>query len=292
MTLRFASGIRGLSESYAGVILDLWGVVHDGFKPYPGAVHALTQLKAAGKLTLLLSNAPRRKAVLAEKLEKMGIPPTLYGAVHSSGEEAWQALRTRTDPWHAKLGRACLHLGPARDRNMLEGLDLREVKTPETADFILNTGTDRDAETLADYENILARGAKAGVPMVCANPDREVLRGKKRILCAGALAARYEALGGDVRYHGKPDPAVFAHAMRMLDLADRRAVLVIGDSLATDIQGATRAGLDSVLVTGGLHADELGLTGLRETLPDPGRVAALLEREGFHPIAVIPSLVW
>lgn len=291
MPVRLLSGIEELSRSYDGFILDLWGVVHDGFAPFPGVLETLGRLKAAGKETLFLSNAPRRRTVIAAALAKMQITPDLYGGVHSSGEEAWQALSLRTDPWYAALGPACLHLGPERDRTTLEGLDLAEVTTPEAADFILNTGIDRDEETVADYEDVLARGAASGVPMVCANADQEALRGTTRVVCAGALAQRYEALGGDVRYHGKPDPAIFNTALELLGVSDRRRALVIGDSLSTDIYGAQRAGLDAVLVTGGLHAVELGLE-TPQALPDAERLAALLKREGRRPIAAIPTLTW
>ena len=292
MAIRLLSGIRELSKSYDGFILDLWGVVHDGYAPFPGAIEVLRKLKEAGKPTLLLSNAPRRQTVVSQALGEMGIAPDLYGHVHSSGEEAWQALHGRTDLWFAALGPACFHLGPRRDRGMLEGLALREVKTPEAADFILNTGIDRDEETLADYEDLLARGARNGVPMVCANADREALRGEVRVICAGALSQRYEALGGKVRAFGKPDPAMFESALRLLGISKRTRALTVGDSLATDIRGSERAGIDAVLVTGGLHAAELGLDGRQEELTTRDRLAALLTRENLHPIAAIPRLRW
>ncbi|MGB1547082.1 MAG: TIGR01459 family HAD-type hydrolase [Alphaproteobacteria bacterium] len=292
MTLRPLSGIRELVPAYDGFILDLWGVVHDGYAPFPGAIEVLRKLKEAGKRTLLLSNAPRRKRMVAEGLAAMGIGPELYGQVHCSGEEAWQALKERTDPWFARLGTACLHLGPERDRNMLEGLAINEVKTPEKADFILNTGIDRDEETVADYEDVLKRGAAKKVPMVCANADRAALRGEVRVICAGALADRYAELGGEVRTFGKPDPAMFESALRLLGNTERKRTLTIGDSLATDIRGSEEAGIDALFVTGGLHAAELGLKAPREERPAEDRLAALLARERLHPIAAIPSLSW
>jgi len=290
MAIRFLSGIQELASSYDGFILDLWGVIHDGYAPFPSAIEVLRKLKKAGKPTLLLSNAPRRQTAVSQALEEMGISPGLYSHVHSSGEEAWQALHWRTDPWFARLGPACFHLGPKRDRGMLEGLTLMEVKTPEAADFILNTGINRDEETLADYEDLLARGAKNNVPMICANADREAIRGEVRVICAGALAQRYEALGGEVKSFGKPDPSMFKSALKLLNNTGR--TLTIGDSLATDIRGSESAGIDAVLVTGGLHATELGLDGRQEELPLRDRLAALLARENLHPIAAIPRLCW
>jgi ribonucleotide monophosphatase NagD (HAD superfamily) len=54
------TGFAPLAERYGGFILDLWGVIHDGLTPYPGAVEVLGRLREAGKPTVLLTNAPRR----------------------------------------------------------------------------------------------------------------------------------------------------------------------------------------------------------------------------------------
>ena len=54
------AGVSALAGDYDGFVLDLWGVIHDGVEPYPGALDCLARLRAAGKATVLLSNAPRR----------------------------------------------------------------------------------------------------------------------------------------------------------------------------------------------------------------------------------------
>jgi ribonucleotide monophosphatase NagD (HAD superfamily) len=126
--------------------------------------------------------------------------------------------------------------------------------------------------------------------MICANPDHEVIRGERRLICAGALAARYEELGGTVRYYGKPYPEVYRRCFELLGIKDRARILAVGDSLRTDIAGADGAGIDSVLVTGGLHAEEMGLE--PGSLPDAATLAAACRRAGHTPIAAIPRLVW
>src|SRR5216684_503735 len=140
MTLRLLAGLREIVSSYDGFILDLWGVLHDGSAPFPGVLDALARLKSAGKRLAVLSNAPRRAALVASRMAEIGIPPELYDHVHSSGEEAWQHLKRRDDPFYASLGRRCYHIGPARDDNMLEGIDLERVADIAAAAFILNTG--------------------------------------------------------------------------------------------------------------------------------------------------------
>src|SRR5712692_6753042 len=140
MTLRLIDGMHALVLDYGGFILDLRGVVHDGTAPFPGVLDCMGRLIGAGKRLVLLSNAPRRADDVVRRIDRIGVPEGLYHGVMSSGEEAWQHLHRRDDPFYRTLGRHCLQIGSERDLEMREGLDLDFVATPEAADFILNTG--------------------------------------------------------------------------------------------------------------------------------------------------------
>ncbi|MGQ0676796.1 MAG: TIGR01459 family HAD-type hydrolase [Rhodospirillales bacterium] len=285
--------IHGLAEiagRYDGFILDLWGVLHDGDKPYPGAVAGLERLKRAGKRMMALSNAPRRADVAIKRMGEIGIPPRLLDAVMTSGEDAWQHLKRRDDPWYARLGRKCFHLGPERDTGMLEGQDLDLVHDVADADFILNTGAHMDGETLTQYEPLLRQGAKRRVPMVCANPDLVVIHRGVMQICAGMLAERYEALGGHVRWHGKPHRDMYQICFKLLGVADRKRVLAVGDSFRTDIAGAKGAGIDAAFVAHGIHGEELEVPPGGH--PDPEKLNALIRRTGLSPVAVLPHFAW
>jgi ribonucleotide monophosphatase NagD (HAD superfamily) len=78
--------------------------------------------------------------------------------------------------------------------------------------------------------------------------------------------------------------------MRLLDIADRSRILAVGDSLRTDIAGAAGVGIDSLLIAGGIHAEEFGTIG--ERLPDLGRVEAALRESGYNPVGVAWSFCW
>ncbi|MDP7670030.1 MAG: TIGR01459 family HAD-type hydrolase [Alphaproteobacteria bacterium] len=284
------SGMEELAAGYEGYILDLWGVIHDGVTVFPGVIDCLFRLREAGKRMVLLSNAPRRSHVIVEQLMSFGVPENLYDGIMSSGQEAYDHLSARDDPWYAALGERCFHIGPERDMNMLEGLSLQEVETLAEAEFILNTGPWDDGAMVADYEDILSEGARAKVPMICSNPDLEVIRGGVRMICAGALARRYEELGGEVRHHGKPDKGIYESCFRCLGIADHSHILAVGDSLRTDIAGAENAGIDSLLVTDGLHREEIGLA--RGETPDPVRLAGFCTAAGHFPNGAITSFRW
>jgi HAD superfamily hydrolase (TIGR01459 family) len=272
-------GLRALAPAYDGFILDLWGVLHDGFKPFPGVIDALERLIGAGKRICVLSNAPRR-----------AVDVGLYHHVVSSGEETWQHLAERPDAFYRSLGRACLHIGPARDDSMLAGVGLTPVTDVAAADFILNTGPWGWEEKAAHYEAVMQAGCARGLPMICANPDLVVHHGGRVAICAGTLAQRYEALGGLVRWHGKPFPSVYRTCFALLGIADKARILAIGDSLRTDIAGARGVGLDSLLIAGGIHAEEFGLAEGQE--PDAALLAAVLAQGENAPRFVMPRFVW
>ncbi len=265
-------------------------MVHDGAKPYPGVLDALERLRAAGKRIVLLSNAPRRAEPIGERLGEIGIPAHLYDAIHSSGEEVWQHLSRRDDPFYAALGRRCVLIGPERDEGMLDGLDVVRVGEVDEAEFILNTGPWGWDETTEGYEDVLRQARERDLPMVCANADLIVIHKGRRVICAGALAERYVALGGRVRWHGKPFPSVYATCLELLGIAERSRVLAVGDSLRTDIAGARGAGLDCVWVVGGLHGAELGL--VPGAVPDRAQIEAALTASGEAPMAAIAGFSW
>lgn len=283
--MRFLNGFAEIASEYDGFILDLWGVIHDGVTPIAGAPECLKRLHEAGKRAVLLSNAPRRSAVIAYQLGKMGIPGDHYSAIMTSGEATYLMLRDRPDAWYRALGDRMFYIGPKRDLNVVDGLELTVVEDPEDASFVLNAGPDHlaDPSEAAAYDPVLERCAARQLPMICANPDLEVIRGGVRVLCAGALALRYIEMGGDARLLGKPDPEIYRPILGMLDVP-KGCVLAVGDALRTDIAGAAAFGVDSCWVLGGLHGEHLG--------EDKAAICAEAERAGLTPVAAIPRLVW
>jgi ribonucleotide monophosphatase NagD (HAD superfamily) len=116
------------------------------------------------------------------------------------------------------------------------------------------------------------------------------MRGNRLHLCAGALAKWYEEAGGRVRWHGKPFRSVYDTCLGLLGVADRTRVLAIGDSLRTDIAGADGAGIDSLLIAGGIHAEEFGMAGARR--PDLARIEIALREGRYNPLGVAWALCW
>lgn len=268
--IEVVTGIAALAERYDGFILDQWGVLHDGTRPYPGAVECLGRLRGAGKRVVVLSNSGKREAENLRVMAGMGFDVSALERCVCAGEEARRAIAARADDFHRALGRRCYAFTRGGDRAVLEGIGLEFVDRVEAADFLAVLGIDSPQRTLADYEPELARGVERDLPLVCANPDIARLTPQGLTDAQGVLAVRYQALGGRVFYHGKPYPAIYGACLAALGCAPEKAVM-IGDSVDHDVLGAERAGIAAALIPGGVHAPALGVAWGELPPPDTWR---------------------
>ena len=283
--------IQGLGEiagNYDLFLIDQWGVLHNGATPYDSAIDTLARLRAAGKPVVILSNSARRVHVGIETMDAMGIPRDLYDHLVTSGEQTWQALRHRDDAFHAGLGRRCLLFSWGADRGLTGGgIDLELVDDLADAEFILMAGTNR--EPLDHWEPILQEALGRGIPMICANPDMvSVTPEGELVICPGQVARRYEEIGGKVHWHGKPYRSVYEACFALYPQAER--VVGIGDSLYHDVAGAASAGIDSLFVAAGIHAQALDIRWGED--PDPAHLAGLCAEYGQAPDYTIPVFRW
>ncbi|MBL0941473.1 MAG: TIGR01459 family HAD-type hydrolase [Alphaproteobacteria bacterium] len=278
-------GLSTIINHYDGLLVDLWGVIHNGVRIYEGVIDCLKKLKDCHKQVIFLSNAPRRKSIIQLHLEELGIPKKLYHDIFTSGEDTYLHLRNRTDPWYASLGSKCFHLGlEDKIKNLCPDLKFQYVEHIEDADFILNTGLDLEEDSFLPFDSGFIAAIKKGVPMICANPDEIVMHSNKVVFPAGYLAKRYEYLGGRVRYHGKPYPSIYAQATKLFN-NNPTTLLAIGDSLTTDIKGANQAKIDSVLIAGGIHSEELNFEHQSSFLK-------VWKKYNINPVYVLPMFKW
>ena len=96
--------------------------------------------------------------------------------------------------------------------------------------------------------------------MICTNPDLIVDKGNRRELCAGSVAMVFEKMGGEVVYFGKPYPEVYNQST---DNKNKK-ILSIGDNLNTDIKGANLLNYDSLLISNGVHKNEIKDNGIEK----------------------------
>jgi HAD superfamily hydrolase (TIGR01459 family) len=288
MTLPLINGVSDIAEQYDALILDLWGVVHNGVEPYPGVLDCMAKLHEAGKKVVLLSNAPRQSDKVKDQVAGFGVPREAYDVLVTSGDVTRLQVERRSDDWHAALGQKYFHVGPERDHGLLHGTGVDEVGDISDADFVLTSGLyDDDVDTEADYDDLFSKARTKDLPMICANPDLSVMRGDKMVLCAGSLAVHYENMGGNVRYNGKPHAPGYELCFERLEGIDKSRIIGVGDSFRTDIAGADNVGIASLFVLSGIHAEELG-----GDQPDATKIEAAADKAGHMPTAAIGGFYW
>jgi HAD superfamily hydrolase (TIGR01459 family) len=277
--LRSIAPLAATSDAW---ISDVWGVLHDGVRPYPAASAACRAFRATGGTIVLVSNAPSTGEEVAAHLDAMGIPRGAFDAIVTSGDVTRRLIAS----W---AGRPVHHLGPDRYLGTFAGLDVKFAPIAEAAVVVCTGLIEDEVETPDDYRGLLADMRRRDIPMICVNPDIVVERGDRLIYCAGALAEAYAALGGDVAYAGKPHPPIYVRARELIAAArgasvEAARILAIGDGIKTDIAGAAAAGLRAVFIASALHV------GGHEAL-DEGLLTRLFAAHTAPPIAALQGLV-
>lgn len=280
--------IREIGGSRRAWFVDIWGVMHNGRDAFTDASVATRAFRDSGGVVVLLSNSPRPSPALQDQLRLIGVPDDAYDATVSSGDLTRHELGKHKD---ARV----FHLGPARDLPIFDQAAV-SLTSPEEAELIVCSGLfDDQVETPEDYVDLLSSLAARNLPMICANPDHKVESGHRLIYCAGALAAAYESLGGDVIYAGKPHLPVYELAFETAsqiaaargETITKSDVLAIGDGAKTDIIGAGVFGVPSVFVASKLHAPDESVG-----LLDSEHLVALFAEEPSPPIAATHRLRW
>jgi glycerol 3-phosphatase-2 len=232
-----------LARRYDTALLDLDGVVYRGADAVPHAVPALLEAAKLGmRLTYVTNNASRTPQAVAEHLVRLGLPATASDVVTAA--QAVARMIAESVPEGSKV----LMVGGEGLRVALEERGLVPVTGADQNPVAAVQGYRPDTtwENLAE----IAYAVGAGVPWYAANADMTMPTARGIAPGNGALVtAVAKACGGWPRIAGKPETAL--HRETMLRTGAERP-LVVGDRLDTDIEGANRAGVDSLLVLTGV----------------------------------------
>jgi HAD superfamily hydrolase (TIGR01450 family) len=244
----------GLHTGYDLVILDLDGVVYLVDHPIPSAVDAITHLHRAGqRLAYATNNASRRAAEVATLLRGMGIE-ALESEVLTSAQASATLLAQRLP-----AGSPVLVVGADALRTEIRDVGLRPVAsaTERPAAVVQGYGPQVGWTELAEA----ALAIRAGAMWVATNTDRTLPTPRGPVPGNGAMvAALRTALDREPDLVvGKPEPTLFETAAARVGA---RRPIVVGDRLDTDIAGARRSGMDSLLVL-------TGVSGARDLVTAP-----------------------
>lgn len=231
------NGLGEIARHFDAMLIDQFGVIHDGEKLYPGTLDVLTHLHRADIPVGVMTNSGKRAATNRNRLLHMGVPREFFVDAISSGEVAYQSIGSR---------KAYL-IGKQGEDYGFDGVPF--VNDVAQAEVILILGSDAPATSMEQYREFFAG---TSLPAVCCNPDKLMLTPQGLQPAPGAIAALYESMGGEVQWIGKPHPEIYLHALKLLGHPAR--VLCIGDSAEHDVAGGRNAGLATLLVMTGVSA--------------------------------------
>jgi HAD superfamily hydrolase (TIGR01459 family) len=247
------SGLSEIATQFDGMLIDQFGVIHDGQKLYPGAAEIMAKLHGLRIPVVIMTNSGKRAQASVERTVRLGIAREYFVDCMSSGEVAFQSLPRQ---------RAFL-VGRRDEAYGFDGVEF--VDDPKDAEVMLILGSNAPETSLADYEEMF-RGLT--IPAVCCNPDKLMFVAGGFQPAPGAIADVYEQMGGTVRRIGKPFPEIYEFALRLLETSINDPssrlrgnddfnlrVLCIGDSPEHDVAGGRGARLKTLLVQQGVSAE-------------------------------------
>ncbi len=277
--------LNKIIDGYDTFLLGYDGVLTEGEGILPEAAGAIKGLHDCGKKILLLTNSHLRVAAIAGILQANNIPPSLFSCIMSAGEIMHYQLKVRSGDFSA-LGNVYYHLGGIENSSVFYGLDYQQTASLESAHFMYMNEVSGTEDTIEQYLPSLEHAASLGLPFVCTGNDTSTFKNGKICLAPGAVAEQYAIMGGRIITLGKPDSTIFNYCLDAVE--GKGNVLVIGDNIATDIKGACLLGLDSVLVSKGIHVNFLG----EGYIPDVAKARDLSNSYDASPNYVISKLRW
>ncbi|MEQ6119431.1 TIGR01459 family HAD-type hydrolase [Reichenbachiella sp. MALMAid0571] len=248
---------KSVVKKYDVVFFDAFGVLKNSSGLIDGINNTFSYLKENGiDFYILTNDASRSPRELAESYIKKGLSVINEHKIISSGMLAREYLR-----YKVKKGTVA-YLGTENSAHYIEELGL---KTISIANVDINDVSGISALVFLDDEGfdwnhdinkIVNLLRKRNIPVVVANTDMSYpVSGSEVAIAIGSIANMVEKILGRtfIRF-GKPDPQMFNFAYEHITVdkhIPRNKILMVGDTLATDIIGGNKFGIDTVLVLTG-----------------------------------------
>lgn len=202
---------------------------------------------------LFISNAPYPNFIVAKNLKKWGLSNVSLDKVITSGDVARCIIQKKYMPVDKK-NPTVYHLGKDRNNSILTKINHKATDNINEADTLLMSLYRDEDENINEFDQFLMDIAqKNNIHVICANPDTTILKNGIIRYCAGYFANIIKNFGGIVTYTGKPNTIIFNRAFTQYNYSkiSRDRILMVGDTLETDILGANKVGINSALVMTG-----------------------------------------
>ena len=243
--------LSSLADRFQVYVFDAFGVLNAGPRAFPAAIQRFRELQRMGKHVQILSNAATAShAKLVEKYRRMGFDITPEQLISSR----WLLERSLSDQKREGLWGV---IAPESSEPDTLPLNWQPVRPPVTEPLkrkldgydglIMLSSEDWGEEMQAALEATLTKRPR---PLEIANPDLVAPRGDCLTLEPGFFAHRArQASGVQPQFYGKPYAPAFQAVLERFSNVPPEQILMVGDTLHTDILGGQNAGMKTLLVT-------------------------------------------
>ncbi len=242
------SHILDLAKYYDVFLFDLWGVLVESGKNYDGVIETVNQLKKNSKV-MFLTNAPRPSEITLQMLLGWGINSVKKEDIITSGDVARMLIQEKQAELNDRA--KIYHLGNDRNQDILKDMDVIETNNIDEADVLLLSLYRDEHENIHEFDDLLKTAAENGIFTICSNPDTTIPQNGALRYCAGHFASIMEEYGANIIYSGKPKKIIYDEALSRCAEHHKSKIIMIGDTLDTDILGAKNAGIASAIVLTG-----------------------------------------
>ena len=272
------SGIEAVADKYKAFFLDMCGVIMVGdccspminvdgefmrpAKLLEEAPECLRKLREADKKIAMVTNADESAEYLLKLLKKgcgLHDMEELFDTIVTAGDMVAASMRE----WGLEKGAKAFVWGGYPMNSIMRFFS--RVETYQEADVVvcceaIEVEDFLHFEPYDSHREILDFMLENNIPMLAPNDDLVAPAAQGRVqVVAGFFAKKYREAGGRALSTGKPGESIFQRAYSLLDYPDKNDVVMVGDTLETDVLGAHNFGIDSVLITSGNYGSRSDL---------------------------------
>ena len=255
--MKHIDNFKSIIDNYEVIFFDAFGVIKNYTGLVPGIENTFAYLESEKKEYYIVTNdASRSPLQLAESFHRMGLTAITYDRIVSSGMLTKEYLDLKV-----KDG-IVAYLGTPDSAHYIEGSGLHTLPMSEVNESNIDHVSamifldDEGFDWCGDLNKTVNLLRKKTIPAIVANTDRAYpLSASKVSIAIGGIAAMIESVVGKqfIRF-GKPDSQMFMFAFDLIREYRQIAksdIVMVGDTLNTDILGGNKFGLDTVLVLTG-----------------------------------------
>ncbi len=265
--------ITELEPHYSKFFFDIWGVILNDKDETVGPIRNTINYLIDKEKIFFVSNSPDNSETVANWLISKGINIKNANIVITAGQVTYDFLtdlsQTKNSTFFKNSSNSPIKayvLDPYNNTKWLYDKKIidRATELNKSDCIIINAHLGNNVEKsvlLEKMDRILHEAINFNLPAICLNPDKHFLTPNYNIVyCPGYFANKYKKLKGEVLFIGKPYESIFRYALNKANLDPHKdKVLMVGDTLATDVKGAHGVGIDAALVlTGNVNQGIMG----------------------------------